>query len=779
MTNPLHRPMRSWRSLLPGLVLGLLLPALAHAHANIESSDPAASAAVEPPPARVRITFTEAVEPRFTEIEVFDAARRRVDTGDLRAEDTRASVGLRDLPDGTYTVSWRNVSAVDGHATSGSFAFGVGDAPPPVAAGPAESDGDGTVGGPLLPSALVRALNFVAMAALLGAFGFGLLVLDPTLRALTPVPAPAPALAIATASGAPPGGRQTPDEAARPEGCGSVPDADRGVRAVARAALAALAVASLGSLLLQAIASAGDASLAALPGAVSDVLGTQYGTVWLARAAFIAALAALLVWPRVPWARALPWVAGLVLGSGVLLTTSLASHGAAAAVAEHVHTLDASPLTLAGGHALHALFLGGGVALWAVLSFPRARRALPVSAAAVAAVGVFLAAGLPVALDWLHLLAMALWVGGLVQLALVLPRILRSLDGRGRSAFVRALVPRFSRLALPCVAALVATGVYAAWLHVPEPAALTGTMYGVTILCKVALLLPLLALGAANMYLGSGQVRRLLRWIPGGAAASGFSSRLLRIVRLELLLASLILLATGVLTSIQPSAETVRAAPAVAFSESRETDAGILTLSVDPAAAGVNRIEVLLEEDGRPVTDASRVAVRFALESAGVGQSESLARAVGDGRYALTGPQLGLPGEWEVEVVARRPGQPDARGEFSVPVSPPRVVERAGVRAVLRTVPSRPVSGAENALELRVTDARGRSIPGARISLVLLMPAHAHFEDPVLTDLGGGRYAATARLDMVGEWLAQLQVQRPGRPPATLEIRFDVREAQP
>ena len=36
------------------------------------------------------------------------------------------SVPLRRLDRGTYTVNWRVVSADDGHATSGTYAFGVG-----------------------------------------------------------------------------------------------------------------------------------------------------------------------------------------------------------------------------------------------------------------------------------------------------------------------------------------------------------------------------------------------------------------------------------------------------------------------------------------------------------------------------------------------------------------------------------------------------------------------------------------------------------------------------
>ena len=61
-----------------------------------------------------------------------------------------------------------------------------------------------------------------------------------------------------------------------------------------------------------------------------------------------------------------------------------------------------------------------------------------------------------------------------------------------------AAVPRFSGLAVACVAVLVVTGAYQLWLHVGSVEALFTTVYGVTLSMKLVLILPLLALGAFN-----------------------------------------------------------------------------------------------------------------------------------------------------------------------------------------------------------------------------------------------------------------------------------------
>jgi methionine-rich copper-binding protein CopC len=77
-------------------------------------------------PSEVRLLFSEAIEPAFSRIQVFDQAGQRVDAGGARADPRdarRLRVALKQpLAPGTYRVAWRAVS-VDTHVSSGDFAF--------------------------------------------------------------------------------------------------------------------------------------------------------------------------------------------------------------------------------------------------------------------------------------------------------------------------------------------------------------------------------------------------------------------------------------------------------------------------------------------------------------------------------------------------------------------------------------------------------------------------------------------------------------------------------
>ena len=101
---------------------------------------------------------------------------------------------------------------------------------------------------------------------------------------------------------------------------------------------------------------------------------------------------------------------------------------------------------------------------------------------------------LALAADYLHLLAGALWVGGLVWLA-ILVGLLRPLSTLRREAIVRASVVRFSRVIMPVVAVLALAGLYLALRELPAASALVTTGYGVTLLIKSLVAAGALALG--------------------------------------------------------------------------------------------------------------------------------------------------------------------------------------------------------------------------------------------------------------------------------------------
>jgi hypothetical protein len=109
-------------------LLSLAAAGAALAHADLASADPAAGATVKTAPTAISITFTEAVEPKFSSIEVLDATGSRVDEGKAQTaagDEKLLSVGVKTLTPGTYKVIWHATAADDSHKTKGNYTFTV------------------------------------------------------------------------------------------------------------------------------------------------------------------------------------------------------------------------------------------------------------------------------------------------------------------------------------------------------------------------------------------------------------------------------------------------------------------------------------------------------------------------------------------------------------------------------------------------------------------------------------------------------------------------------
>ena len=117
------------RSIAAAVGVGLaLLPVAALAHAHLDHASPAIGSTVAQPPTEVSLWFTEALEAKFSTIEVRDAQGRPVQAGPAtlaRGNTAQLRVPLKALPPGTYKVFWR-VLSVDTHRAQGKFTFRVG-----------------------------------------------------------------------------------------------------------------------------------------------------------------------------------------------------------------------------------------------------------------------------------------------------------------------------------------------------------------------------------------------------------------------------------------------------------------------------------------------------------------------------------------------------------------------------------------------------------------------------------------------------------------------------
>ena len=112
------------------------------------------------------------------------------------------------------------------------------------------------------------------------------------------------------------------------------------------------------------------------------------------------------------------------------------------------------------------------------------------------------------AADWIHMACAALWFGGLVTFGLGFKRALTTIEETARTPFTMTVISRFSALALPAVAALVASGVYGSVAHFVTWKSLTENPYGRIVLAKAVLVLPLLALGYYHFRTGRGAKAR-------------------------------------------------------------------------------------------------------------------------------------------------------------------------------------------------------------------------------------------------------------------------------
>ncbi len=159
---------------------------------------------------------------------------------------------------------------------------------------------------------------------------------------------------------------------------------------------------------------------------------------------------------------------------------------------------------------------------------------------------------LPMIGDIGHLMAAALWPGGLVPLLIVLLQQYRAVD-LGSKRFAADVVRRFSAVSLVVVGLLVATGLLNTYFIVGSPGALFTTDYGRLLLLKIALFVLMLGLGAWNLLVLKPRLSRaVMVENQAGAAATMSIQLLIRSVACEAFLATGVVLVVGFLGTTPP-----------------------------------------------------------------------------------------------------------------------------------------------------------------------------------------------------------------------------------
>lgn len=104
---------------------GVMFGSAAWADASVQSTAPADGAVLDKPPAAVTIMFDDSLQARFTRVSVTGSNGQKIAVPPAATSNVVVSQAIpADLPPGTYTASYRVVSA-DGHPVAGTLSFTV------------------------------------------------------------------------------------------------------------------------------------------------------------------------------------------------------------------------------------------------------------------------------------------------------------------------------------------------------------------------------------------------------------------------------------------------------------------------------------------------------------------------------------------------------------------------------------------------------------------------------------------------------------------------------
>ena len=310
-----------------------------------------------------------------------------------------------------------------------------------------------------------------------------------------------------------------------------------------------------------------------------------------------------------------------------------------------------------------AVALAGLAVAWACLR-PSRSSLIPVGVGAAAAMLGRALAGhanassprwFTVGTQWIHLVAVGAWVGGLVWLLVAMRR--------GDAGQRPGLGRRFSSVATATLAVVAVSGGVRALDEVGAWGRLVGTTFGLTLLVKLCLFAALVALGARSRF-------RHVR-----SASPGRTEGLRRSVQGAVAIAIGALGVTAVLAGLPPSNSLAAASgpgpvtptgappgqapvasggcgpaqPDPSYSVTIDSDG-------DPAQADGTVLHLTVRRDGRPVTGA-KVCVTADMPGMQHPGASAVAREASPGSYDAT-LDFSMAGTWEGSITIVEPGRP-------------------------------------------------------------------------------------------------------------------------
>jgi copper transport protein len=231
---------------------------------------------------------------------------------------------------------------------------------------------------------------------------------------------------------------------------------------------------------------------------------------------------------------------------------------------------------------------------------------------------------------FVHGLAVAFWIGALAPLAALLSK---------PTPAVLPLINRFSRIAIPVVAALALTGLALAVIQLEKPSALVETRYGLVLTVKLALVMLLLGLAALNRY----------RLTPALAKDQAAAPALKRSILFECGVA-LGIFAVVAGWRFTPPPRTI--VPETPLAIHIHTDKAMFQVLVSPGKPGMDDFVLQLMTGEATPLQAKEATLTLSLPERGIEPMERDAKLEPDGYWHVRKVELPFAGRWHVRIDA-------------------------------------------------------------------------------------------------------------------------------
>jgi copper transport protein len=460
---------------------------IVYAHSLPVTETPAPDSIIkkgEPLPSRITIDFSERPQPSVSTITVLNGKNERVDNGNFvivgdHSREAMTTLNTTKLTDGVYTVSWMTQSSDDGHISRGSYVFGIGNVGPNAATSSigggnqqhvqvqtVTSNWDGLLKWPLI----------VSQATVVGAIFSHLFLWDKFVSRIR-----------TKMNGL--------------EGLSTTLSRKMDLLSLKRFSmlLVVASVAIIGSstgLLFLQITELSPNNISSYSGIFISLLHAPSGFAWIVRSitSIVVILTAITNYYLMKKNR----------------TNKIDSNDQTASQRqlEYDRTRKRIILFPSSSLLLYISLIAGSISIFAnsATSHNSAVTFIP---------------SLAVSLDWLHFMAVSMWVGGLFYISTILLAAIRhrakliveestihemsNLSNRTLPHNVKKnhiihyylalLLPRFSLVATVSLGVIGISGLYMTWIHLTTPDALFSTTYGNILIIKLAAALPLILLG--------------------------------------------------------------------------------------------------------------------------------------------------------------------------------------------------------------------------------------------------------------------------------------------